>query len=149
MNTREEKVTVEEVAELGRRMTANAVRIRRMVWDGQGNTPVCQRMMEQDARDSVELAMKLLHCLNNTVIGSMMMCSTTLPFIRAAFTLTADRLGELDESTKCRELHDEMVRYMKKATELRAMTVRADVFETMRAQAQDDEKDEKKETEEE
>lgn len=84
--------------------------------------------------------MKLLHCLNDTVIGSMMMCSTTLPFIRAAFTVTADRLGELDESTKCRELHDEVVRYMKKATELRAMAVQADVFEAMRARAQDDEK---------
>lgn len=141
MNTREEKVTVEEVAELGRRMTANAVRIQRMVRDGQGNTPVCQRMMEQNARDSVELAMKLLHCLNNTVIGSMMMCSTTLPFIRAAFTLTADGLGELDKSPGCRKMHDEMVRHMKKATELRAMAVRADVFEAMRAQAQGDEEE--------
>ena len=140
MDMRKETVTIEEVTELSRRMTANAVRIQRMVRDGLGNMPICQKMMEQDARDSVELAMKLLHCLNDTIIGSMMMCSTTLPFIRAAFTMTADKLGELDESTKCRELHDELVRYMKKATELCTVAVRADVFEAMRAQAQDDEK---------
>ena len=141
---RKEKGTVilREIAKLSQRMRADDERIQKMILSGHGDDPVCKDIIEQSRKAGTELASMLMHHLSNTTLSSMGLCPMNLPFIRAAFTATADRLGELDDDPKQQELHDEVVRYIKTPTALYTMAERADVFEMMRAQG-----DEKKETE--
>ena len=153
MDMREGKaatVTLEEIATLSRRMAERSLCINRMMHDGRRESQACRAMASQNAYDSAELAMALVKYLTETVLKVALMYSTEIPFVWAAFTVMTDRIGEMAESYPgYREVHDRAVQYIKMVTRAKTITVSAEAFETMRAQARGDEKDEKKETEEE
>ena len=152
MDMREEKaatVTLEEVAELSRKVTADALQIGRMIRGGNESDDAICTAIETNYEDQMQLAEMMMLFLNNAVIGQFQIRSVNLPFIAAAFGATTDYLLQAMGAGQDRQLCEKVRLFLQEKMPARTVAVSAEAFEAMRAQAQGDERTEKKGTEEE